>query len=58
MKDEGDFIHNIEVEDGIIGDMIGCVSDNTKLKLALDNNFKFTKLDVGIKKMINSYNNF
>ena len=58
IKNEGNFIHNIKVEDGIIGDMIGCVSDNTKLKLALDNNFKFTKLDVGIKKMINSYNNF
>lgn len=57
MKHEGNFIHNIEVEDGIIGDMIGCVSDNTKLKLALDNNFKFTKLDAGIKKMINFYNN-
>tara|TARA_B100000902_G_scaffold399882_1_gene473307 strand:- start:3975 stop:4901 length:927 start_codon:yes stop_codon:yes gene_type:complete len=57
MKYEGNFIHNIQIEDGIIGDMIGCVSDNTKLKLALDNNFKFTKLHVGIKKMINFYNN-
>lgn len=57
IKHEGNFIHNIEVEDGIIGDMIGCVSDNTKLKLALDNNFKFTKLDAGIKEMINYYKN-
>ena len=58
MKDEGNFIHNIDVEDGIIGDMIGCVSDNTKLKHALDSNFKFTQLQAGIKEMINFYNNF
>ena len=56
IKHEGNFKHNIKVEDGIIGDMIGCVSDNTKLKLALDNNFKFTQLDVGIKEMINNLN--
>jgi len=40
IKHEGNFKHNIKVEDGIIGDMIGCVSNNTKLKIALDNNFK------------------
>jgi len=57
IKHEGNFKHNIKVEDGIIGDMIGCVSNNTKLKIALDNNFKFTKLDVGIKEMINYYKN-
>ena len=57
IKDEGNFIHNIQVEDGIIGDMIGCVSDNTKLKLALDNNFKFTQLQYGIKEMIKFYHN-
>lgn len=55
MKKEGNFIHNIEDEDGIIGDMVGCVSDNTKLKSVLDNNFKFTELHIGIKAMINGY---
>jgi UDP-glucose 4-epimerase len=55
MKKEGNFIHNIEVEDKIIGDMVGCVSDNTKLKSVLNNDFKFTDLYTGIKTMINWY---
>jgi UDP-glucose 4-epimerase len=58
IKNEGNFKHNIKVEDGIIGDMIGCVSDNTKLKHVLDNNFKFTKLSDGINEMINFYKNY
>jgi len=57
MKKEGNFNHNIVIEDGIIGDMIGCVSDNSKLKGVIDNNFEFTELKYGIKQMINFYNN-
>ena len=56
MKKEGNFNHNIVIEDRIIGDMVGCVSDNSKLKTILGNNFKFTELKDGIHEMINYYN--
>ncbi len=54
MKDCGQFNHDIIVEDGIIGDMVGCVANNTKLKAVL-NNFKFTTVTEGILNMINFY---
>jgi UDP-glucose 4-epimerase len=56
MKKEGNFNHNIVVEDEIIGDMIGCVANNLKLKNTLDKDFKFTNLSDGINNMINYYN--
>ena len=55
MKNEGQFNKNIIVEDKIIGDMIGCVADNTKLKSIYKNTFEFTKLNNGINKMITHY---
>jgi UDP-glucose 4-epimerase len=55
---EGHFKKNIIVEDEIIGDMIGCVADNTKLKNIYRNIFEFTRLDEGICKMINYYRPF
>ena len=55
IKKIGKFNHTIKVENGIIGDMIGCVSDNSKLKKILGNNFKFTALKDGIYEMINYY---
>jgi UDP-glucose 4-epimerase len=52
---EGNFNKNIVVENEIIGDMIGCVADNNKLKNIYKNTFEFTKLNEGIKKMITYY---
>jgi len=45
------------VEDEIIGDMIGCVADITKLKNIYKNIFEFTELREGIHKMISYYSN-
>ena len=53
--EEGDFKKNIIVEDEIIGDMIGCVADNTKLKNIYNNIFEFTNLNDGIREMIHHY---
>ena len=55
MKEEGNFNKNIIVEDEIIGDMVGCVADNTKLKNIYKNRFEFTELNKGINKMVNFY---
>jgi UDP-glucose 4-epimerase len=55
MKEEGKFNKNIIVEDEIIGDMVGCVADNTKLKNIYKNIFEFTSVKDGIRKMIEYY---
>jgi UDP-glucose 4-epimerase len=55
MQREGNFNKNIIVEDEVIGDMIGCVADNTKLKNIYKNSFKFTELNEGIRNMITFY---
>jgi UDP-glucose 4-epimerase len=52
---EGNFDKNIIVEKEIIGDMMGCVSDNSKLKNIYKNNFEFTSLNHGIREMIKFY---
>ena len=54
---EGNFEKNIIVEKEIIGDMIGCVSDNTKLRNIYENKFEFTTLEDGIREMIEYYKN-
>uniref|UniRef100_A0A6C0LSY9 NAD-dependent epimerase/dehydratase domain-containing protein n=1 Tax=viral metagenome TaxID=1070528 RepID=A0A6C0LSY9_9ZZZZ len=53
----GNFNKNIIVEDEIIGDMIGCVANNKKLRDIYKDSFTFTTLDEGIRKMINFYTN-
>jgi len=55
MIEEGNFKKNIIIEEEIIGDMIGCVADNTKLRQIYKNCFEFTSLKVGICEMINYY---
>ena len=55
MIEEGNFKKNIIIEKEIIGDMIGCVADNTKLREIYKNCFEFTSLKVGICEMINYY---
>jgi UDP-glucose 4-epimerase len=55
IQTEGNFKKNIVVEDEVIGDMIGCVADNTKLKNIYKNSFKFTELNEGIRNMITFY---
>ena len=55
MQEEGNFNKNIVVEDEIIGDMIGCVADITKLNNIYKNIFKFTELREGIHKMVRYY---
>jgi UDP-glucose 4-epimerase len=54
-QEEGEFNKNIIVEEEIIGDMIGCVADNTKLKIIYKDIFEFTSLKNGINKMIKYY---
>ena len=54
-QEEGEFNKNIIVEEEIIGDMIGCVADNTKLKNIYKDIFEFTSLKNGINKMIKYY---
>lgn len=54
-QEEGKFNKNIIVEEEIIGDMIGCVADNTKLKNIYKDIFEFTSLKKGISKMIKYY---
>jgi len=53
--EEGKFKKNIIIEEEIIGDMIGCVADNTKLKNIYKNIFHFTSIKNGIRKMIDYY---
>jgi UDP-glucose 4-epimerase len=55
MIEEGKFNKNVIVEEEIIGDMIGCVADNTKLKNIHKNNFEFTSVKDGIREMIKYY---
>ncbi len=55
MMEEGSFKKNIVVENEIIGDMIGCVADNNKLKTIYKNVFEFTGLKKGIHDMISYY---
>jgi UDP-glucose 4-epimerase len=55
MIQEGGFKKNIIIEEEIIGDMIGCVADNTKLKTIYKNIFEFTSLKNGICEMIQFY---
>ena len=55
IQEEGRFNKNIIVENEIIGDMIGCVSDNTKLKNIYKNIFEFTSVKDGVSKMIKYY---
>lgn len=57
MQEAGEFNKNIVVEDEIIGDMIGCVADITKLKNIYKNVFKFTEIREGIQKMVRYYSN-
>jgi UDP-glucose 4-epimerase len=51
----GKFRKNIVVEEEIIGDMVGCVADNTKLKMIYKKKFEFTSVKDGIREMINYY---
>lgn len=53
--EEGNLKKNIIIEEEIIGDMIGCVADNTKLKNIYKNIFEFTSVRDGIRKMIDYY---
>jgi len=55
MNDIGHFNKKIIIEDEIIGDMLGCYSDNTKLLNIYNNEFVFTPLESGIKEMIEYY---
>jgi UDP-glucose 4-epimerase len=55
---EGNFNKKIIVEDEIIGDMIGCVADNNKIKIIYLDTFEFTSLNNGISKMIDYYQSF
>jgi len=55
MMIEGKFKKNIIVKETNIGDMIGCVADNTKLKNIYTNIFEFTSVKDGIREMINYY---
>lgn len=55
MIKEGDYKKNIIVEGEIIGDMIGCVADNTKLINIYKNVFEFTNMYDGIRRMIDYY---
>jgi len=55
MIEEGEFKKNIIIEEEIIGDMIGCVADNTKLKNIYKNIFEFTSVKDGIREMIDYY---
>ena len=55
MIEEGNFKKNFIIEEEIIGDMIGCVADNTKLKNIYKNSFEFTSVRDGIRKMIDYY---
>ena len=55
MIEEGNFKKNIITEEEIIGDMIGCVADNTKLKNIYKNIFHFTSVKDGIREMIDYY---
>jgi UDP-glucose 4-epimerase len=52
---EGNFNKKIMVEDEIIGDMIGCVADNNKIKTICSDKFEFTSLNNGIREMIEYY---
>ena len=52
---EGNFNKKIMVEDEIIGDMIGCVADNNKIKTICSDKFEFTSLNNGIREMIDYY---
>ena len=54
MNTIGKFNKQIKVEAEIIGDMVGCYSDNSKL-LNIYNNLEFTSLENGIKEMIEYY---
>jgi len=53
--EEGKFNKNIIIEQELIGDMIGCVADNTKLTNIYKNEFEFTSLKNGIHEMIHYY---
>ena len=53
--EEGKFKKNIIVQEEIIGDMIGCVADNEKLKNIYKNIFDFTSVKDGIREMIHYY---
>ena len=53
---EGNFNNNnIIVDKEILGDMVGCVANNTKLKNIYKNIFEFTSLTYGIREMIKYY---
>ena len=54
MNTLGSFNKKIKIEDEIIGDMVGCYSDNSRL-LNIYNNLEFTSLEDGIQEMINYY---
>jgi UDP-glucose 4-epimerase len=56
MIEEGKFKKNIIITEETVGDMIGCVADNTKLKNIYKNTFEFTSVKEGIRKMIDYYN--
>lgn len=55
MKKEGNFEKNIIVKNEIIGDMLGCVADNTKLRSVYKDIFEFTTIEDGIREMIKYY---
>jgi UDP-glucose 4-epimerase len=55
MMEENELKKNIIVEHEIVGDMIGCVANNSKLKNIYKDSFSFTNLKTGIKKMIDYY---
>jgi UDP-glucose 4-epimerase len=57
IQEEGMFNKNIVIQDEIIGDMVGCVADITKLKNIYKNNFEFTNVRDGVRKMIHYYSN-
>ena len=51
----GDFKKDILLQDETLGDMAGCVSDNSKLLNIYKGFFNFTSLNDGIKMMIDHY---
>ena len=54
MNTLGGFNKKIKIEAEIIGDMVGCYSNNSKL-LNIYNNLEFTSLEDRIQEMINYY---
>jgi len=53
--EKGTFKKNIIMQEEIIGDMVGCVSNNSKLRNIYKNIFEFTSLGDGISKMLTYY---